>query len=108
MSEKGRSTHTDINIDADRLARLSRLDMSEDEKQTAADELKKMADYTYPRLISEDSALPFSYCASSQQPRDDQAIRISAEEREAMLALSPTVCDGYITVPRIIFDGGEE
>lgn len=108
MSEKDTVIISNVNIDARRLSRLARLDMSESEMQAVSAELKKMADYTYPRLVSEDSALPFSYCASKQQPRSDEAVRISEAEREAILASAPTLCDRYITVPRVISEGGED
>lgn len=106
MSEK--TNNTNINIDTQRLSRLARLDIDDSEMQTVARELKKMADYTYPRLIAEDSPLPFSYCASTATPREDVALRIPDAEREAILDASPTARDGYITVPRVISEGGED
>lgn len=96
-----------IDIDAVRLARLSRLSIEAEDIDTVAAELKKMADYTYPRLTSEDSALPFSYCASSQELREDSPVRPTKEQCDMLIALAPSSKDRYITVPRVVGDEKE-
>ena len=93
-------------INIDRLASLSRLSFeNEEQRELAAAELKKMADYTYSFIDSvkcEGSSLPFSYCVANADSREDEAISPDPEECKKILALSPSNKDGYITVPKII------
>ena len=90
-------------INIDRLATLSRLSFeSEEQRGIAADELKKMADYTYSLIQCEDTSLPFSYCIAKTSVREDVAHMPDAEECKKILALSASAADGYITVPKII------
>ena len=89
-------------IDVDRLARLARFTLTDGERASLAEELKKMADYTYPRLTCEEKALPFIYVLANKDARDDVAIRSSAEDREIMLSSCPSIADGYVRVPQVI------
>lgn len=90
----------DINID--RLARLARFTLSDDERASLAEELKKMADYTYPRVLSEEKALPFIYVFANKEAREDVAIPTSADQRELILASCPSIAEGYVRVPQVI------
>lgn len=96
-------------IDIDRLARLSRLEIGEKEREIVASELKKMADYTYPRVKCGDGALPFSYDHSKATPRPDEALLSPNVDRTLLLENAPSSREGYITVPKIIAeeDGNE-
>ena len=93
-------------INIDRLASLSRLSLqSEEQRELAAAELKKMADYTYSFIGTvecKDDSLPFSYCDAVSNARDDEPVYPNAEECKKILVLSPSSDDGYITVPKII------
>ena len=102
MSDNKKSFDANNCIDIERLCRLCRISLSEDEREQSARELKKMADYTYPRLCREDSALPFSYCVAGAKARDDEASLPDVEECKKILALSPSNKEGYISVPKII------
>lgn len=89
-------------IDIDRLARLARFTLSDEERVSLAEELKKMADYTYPRVLSEEKALPFYYVMAQKETREDVAIPTSAEERDMILSNCPSIADGYVRVPQVI------
>ena len=99
---------TNENINIERLARLSRLALSDEQKAESAKELKKMADYVYPRVKTEDASLPFSYCLANSELRADEASALSYEECKKILALAPSSSNGYITVPKIIREADEE
>ena len=100
MSDNNKSFDANNCIDIERLCRLCRISLSEDEREQSARELKKMADYTYPRLCREDSALPFSYCHAKPELREDVAK--DSGICEDILSLAPSVSDGYISVPKVI------
>ena len=106
MSDKEKNFDSTKQIDIERLCRLCRLSLSADEREKSAQELKKMADYTYPRLRGEECALPFSYCSAKSEPRED--IAKDSGVCEDILALAPASVDGYVSVPKVIKEGGNE
>lgn len=89
-------------IDIDRLSRLARIEIPEKDRAAIASELKKMAEYTYPRVICEDGALPFSFETGSAAPRPDEARTLCESDRALIMSNAPSEKDGYITVPKII------
>ena len=95
---------TDINID--RLAMLARFTLSAEERASLSEVLKKMADYTYPRILSEEKALPFSFVCAEELCREDEPQKISEEQRSIMLSGCPSLSEDYVTVPQVI--NGEE
>ena len=106
MSDNEKSFDSDKQIDIDRLCRLCRLSLSADECKQSAAELKKMADYTYPRLRGEGEALPFSYCSAASELREDTPA--DSELSELIIALAPTSSDGYVSVPEVIKEDCDE
>ena len=96
------------NIDIERLMRLCRISLSDEKREKYAQELKKMADYTYPRLKCEDASLPFSYCSAEHCMREDIPSSPSAADCELIMSLAPHTSDGYISVPKVIKEGGDE
>jgi len=106
MSDNEKNFDSGKSIDIERLSRLCRLSLSADEREKSAAELKKMADYTYPRLRSEDSTLPFSYCSAKSEQRED--IARDSGIYEDILALAPSSSDGYVSVPEVIKEVGDE
>ena len=106
MSDNEKNFDSDKTIDIERLCRLCRLSLSADERAKSAAELKKMADYTYPRLRGEEHTLPFSYCAAKSELREDVAAE--SEIAELILALAPSSNDGYVSVPEVIKEDGNE
>lgn len=108
MSDIKKIFDTEQNIDIERLARLCRLSLSDGQIANSARELKKMADYTYPRLRSEDTSLPFSYCSAKSCLREDIAKIPNTKDCELILSLAPSACQGYVSVPRIIKEENDE
>ena len=106
MSDNEKNFDSDKQIDIDRLCRLCRLSLLADEREQSAAELKKMADYTYPRLRGEGDALPFSYCAATSELRED--VPADSELSEFILALAPSSNDGYVSVPKVIKEDCDE
>ena len=106
MSDNKKSFDSNKSIDIERLCRLCRISLTERESEQSAAELKKMADYTYPRLCREDTALPFSYCHADGELRED--VTTESGICEEILALAPCISDGYISVPKVIRDQKEE
>ena len=106
MSDNEKNFASDKQIDIERLCRLCRLSLSDDERATSAAELKKMADYTYPRLCGEEDALPFSYCSAEGEHRED--IAVESNMGELIIALAPTSKDGYVCVPKVIKEESDE
>ena len=102
MSEQNNAFNFESSIDIDRLARLCRLEISEESRAVATSELKKMADYTYPRVKCDSSIPPFAYDRSKATPRDDTAVQTDSEMRGIMLDNAPSSRDGYVSVPKII------
>lgn len=92
----------ETDIDIDRLARLARIDLSDEDRDELAAELKQLADYIYPRVKSEDIAMPVCYVHSDYSPREDIAIPSDSESCALILANAPSREDGYITVPKVI------
>lgn len=86
----------------DILAEQMRLSLTSDERTALVQELKKMADYTYPRLMSEEKALPFSYVQSETADREDIAKSTSDDEIQLILSNCPSLSDGHVAVPKII------
>lgn len=89
-------------IDIDRLARLARIDLTDEDRDELAAELKQLADYIYPRVKNEDIPLPVSYVHSQHTPREDIAELTDAQSCALILANAPSLEDGYITVPKVI------
>lgn len=102
MSDKTNAFNFESSIDIDRLARLCRLEISDSDRAVATSELKKMADYTYPRVKCDTEVEPFAYDRSSTLPREDIAVQTDRDTRDAILANSPSSRDGYVSVPKII------
>ena len=100
MSQSETNKTHKINIQ--RLARLSRIALTESQEQFARNELEKMADYTYSLIKCEDTSLPFSYSCSSSCMREDTPASLDEEEAKRIIALAPSSIDGYITVPKVI------
>ena len=100
MSDNKKGFDSNKCIDIERLCRLCRISLTEGESEQSAAELKKMADYTYPRLCREDTALPFSYCSAKSEPRED--ISRNSGVSEDILSLAPSTSDGYVSVPKVI------
>lgn len=92
----------DMENKIDLMAEQMRLSLSNGERASFAEELKKMADYTYPRLASEEKALPFSYVQATPSAREDIAISSTPEERELILSCSPSLSGDHVAVPKII------
>ena len=105
MSDNKQSFDSNKSINIERLCRLCRLSPDGESEQSAA-ELKKMADYTYPRLCRVDTALPFSYCRADGEHREDVATNSGMSKD--ILTLAPCISDGYISVPKVIRDNKEE
>ena len=103
--QKNSTKKASQNINIDRLASLSRLSFENDgQKELAAAELAKMAEYTYSFFENQrdDTVLPFSYCVADNAPREDEPCPRNTEECQKILALSPSNQNGYISVPKII------
>jgi len=100
MSQAKNNKAHDINVQ--RLARLSRIALTKEQETEAARELKKMADYTYSLIRSDDIALPFSYSSAKPSMREDIVAATDTQLCEDIVALAPSSTDGHITVPRVI------
>ena len=106
MSDNKKSFDSQKSIDIERLCRLCRISLTKSESEQSVAELKKMADYTYPRLCFEDTALPFSYFPDDAELREDVAV--NSDMGDQLLSLAPSSCDGYISVPKVIRAQKEE
>ena len=92
----------DLENRIDLLAEQMRLSLTDEERASFAKELQKMADYTYPRLMSEEKALPFSYVQAVPSAREDIAKSCSDDERQLILSNCPSLSGGHVAVPKII------
>ncbi len=105
MNRQKDTPHTEkINIDANRLARLSRLSLEDGEARQTAAELTLMAEYTYSHLGTEEAPLPFS-CAhtdSLSTMREDVALTPQKDSAASIIALAPACRDGLVWVPPVI------
>ena len=96
----------DVENSIDKLAELTRLTLSAEERGTLARELKKMADYTYPRVTAQEKALPFSYVVAKEALREDISKGTPNDEKELILSNCPALADGFVAVPQVV--KGEE
>ncbi len=95
-----------MKIDIDRLARLSMLSFSEEEKAVISADIEEIV-YFAERIseYSESTKLDILFFPHGEQDalRDDTPS--VAPSREALLSAASSRCDGYISVPLVI---GEE
>ena len=92
----------DVENRIDSLAELTRLSLTEEEREALVLELEKMADYTYPRISATEKALPFSYFVAKEAMREDIAKDLPRDEKELMLANCPSLTDGLVRVPQVV------
>ncbi len=102
MKDKTQGFDASSNIDIERLSRLCRISLSESQSKLVAEELTKMADYTYLRLNAEDSALPFYYPYLQTDMRDDIPRESDIETAKLIIEAAPSSSDGYVAVPKVI------
>lgn len=109
MSDNNNSTNNKkTHIDVDRIARLARLDLTDEQREYYLGDLTTMADYTYPLVKSEDMPKMSNKGAPEQSFREDIPVISCEEDCARILANAPSRYEGYITVPKIIAKGGEE
>ena len=108
MKDNEQKENIKNNIDIDRLSRLCRISLSDEEKLLASSELKKMADYAYLRIKGEDTPLPFSYCHSLDKLREDIPVERDQKDTELIINSAPERCERYITVPNVMKQGDFE
>ncbi len=99
MSKEKTSSVLHIN----RLATLSRLNISESECESVSRELKLTADYIYPRLQGTGNALPFSAlrpCHSTEELREDTPCLPTL----SATSLAPDSREGFVCVPQVIIE----
>jgi aspartyl-tRNA(Asn)/glutamyl-tRNA(Gln) amidotransferase subunit C len=83
------------------VARLARLSLTPEEKETFARQLDQILAYAESIQSLDTSGVPpMSHAAASGVFRDDSAR--DARMREAILAEAPDVADGLFRVPRIL------
>lgn len=102
MQHKVRYTQNDIN--AELLASLAKLELSEEEKQSFLADMCDMANYTYEKLGCESADGTLAFALSQEKTldglREDLCVRY--EHPEDIVALAPKVESNMIAVPQTV------
>ena len=86
-------------IDVEALAQLSQIALRDDEKEGLSQDVAAILSLGGLLLEDGEGAVPEAAQSGSAYRADEPQASLSCDE---LLALAPTSCDGYVTVPRVI------
>ncbi len=91
-------------FDIDALASLSRLSLSDNERQSFLADIADMANYTYNKLQCESADGALAVCTFGVKTLDGlrEDVCESCEDADAILGNAPDLADRYIRVPKAV------